>query len=48
MYTLNNKKRLIKELSNIKLSKDDNYKLINKLIHKNDKLIDCYLFLSNT
>jgi hypothetical protein len=30
-----------------KYSKDDNYKLINKLIHKNDKLIDCYLFLSN-
>jgi len=58
-YTLNNKRILIKQLSNIKLSKmeqyyiykyskDDNYKLINKLIHKNDKLIDCYLFLSNT
>jgi len=57
-YTLNNKKRLIKELSNMKLSKmeqyyiykyskDDNYKIINKLIHKNDKLFDIYLFLSN-
>lgn len=58
-YTLNDKKRLIKELSNMKLSKmeqyyiykyskDNNYKLINKLIHKNDKLFDIYLFLSNT
>lgn len=29
-----------------KYSKDDNYKLINRLIHKNDKLIDYYLFFN--
>jgi len=59
MYSLEDKRRLIKDLSKIKLSKieqyyiykyskDSNYNLINRLIHKNNELENIYLFLTNT
>lgn len=59
MYSIDDKRRQIKDLSKIKLSKleqyyiykyskDTNYNLINRLIHKNDELVNIYLFLTNT
>lgn len=56
MYSINDKRSLVKDLSKIKLSKleqyyiykDSNYNIINRLIHKNDELVNIYLFLTNT